>query len=308
MHKEALLAALVDFHKAQCYFSSTMQITALLLDYQSTGTLDPLDSNATLLLATSGFLPIVLTLACIIRYGRSSWYLFILSLISFALAATTLGSYGDSASSGIEADLLHFDYVSTPSCAFLTSSPTDPALLHFCGKLPSDLHALDTLVLVSRRVWAMFANCLVWLAYCFWATIRDVTNEYKAFRRKYPAVATKLQTVGEYRLLALLYIIPWSACCAYQFYLFSIFISNSLISKTWTFGQIIAVTVWVPSVVEYGYILLSKSKCCLIYHITLLIRGTRWDRERVQVPISFSTTSDEGNRRGINRNGEFTSA
>ena len=31
IHTEAVVAALVDFHKAQCYFSSTIQITILVL-------------------------------------------------------------------------------------------------------------------------------------------------------------------------------------------------------------------------------------------------------------------------------------
>lgn len=259
VHKEALLAALVDFHKAQCYFSSTMQITALLLYYQSTSTQDFLDSNATILLATSGFLPIVLTLACIIRYGRPSWYLFILSLVSFALATTTLGSYQGSVAPAIESTLLTFSSVITPSCQFLTNSPGDPALIHFCGKLPPDLHALVILQPVSRPVWAVWTNCACWLLYCFWATCRDITKGYRVWDRKHPAVASKIQTFGEYRLLALVYILPWSACFAYQFYLFGIFVTNSLISTAWTFGQIIAVTIWVPSVVEYAYIERSKS-------------------------------------------------
>ena len=35
MNIEALVTALVAFHKAQCYFSSTIQITVLLLFHQT---------------------------------------------------------------------------------------------------------------------------------------------------------------------------------------------------------------------------------------------------------------------------------
>lgn len=41
---------------------------------------------------------------------------------------------------------------------------------------------------------------------------------------------------------------------AIKFWLYSLFLRHSLVSKVWTFGQIIAVTVWAPSIVKFLYI------------------------------------------------------
>ena len=50
----------------------------------------------------------------------------------------------------------------------------------------------------------------------------------------------------------------WVLCFAYHFYLYSLFVKWNLISMEWTFGQIIAIIVWVPSFVEYFYIAHGK--------------------------------------------------
>lgn len=106
MHIEASVTALVEFHKAQCYFSSTIQITALILFHQTQSaesytksqdlSLGPsanlIDGADLVVLATSGLIPITLTLAWVSRYGPQSWYLIILSLVAFILATARLAS------------------------------------------------------------------------------------------------------------------------------------------------------------------------------------------------------------------------
>ena len=99
----SLVAALVDFHKAQCYFLGVVQVAALTLFHQSrNGSLqafttsnpkdfkDLFDTSVLTVLATGGFIPINLTLACIARYGRQSWYLLSLSFVVTTLATATL--------------------------------------------------------------------------------------------------------------------------------------------------------------------------------------------------------------------------
>ena len=49
-------------------------------------------------------------------------------------------------------------------------------------------------------------------------------------------------------------LVVWSLCFGYHIYLYSPFSRNNLVSRVWTFGQIIAVTAWAPSIVEFFYI------------------------------------------------------
>lgn len=83
---EALVTALVDFHKSQFYFAATIQVTALVLFHQvqsarrlSVGediylqlTQDVLDGVLLLDLLTSGLIPVTFTLVGIARYERQS--------------------------------------------------------------------------------------------------------------------------------------------------------------------------------------------------------------------------------------------
>ena len=46
----------------------------------------------------------------------------------------------------------------------------------------------------------------------------------------------------------------WALYFVYHFYLYSIFTKSIVVSPSWTFGQIIAVTVWAPFIVEYLYL------------------------------------------------------
>ena len=76
---DRMIVALVDFHKAQCYFASVIQIAALTLFHKSkNGSAeaynyssnphafrDLFDSSVLIFLATCGLIPINLTLACV---------------------------------------------------------------------------------------------------------------------------------------------------------------------------------------------------------------------------------------------------
>ena len=47
----------------------------------------------------------------------------------------------------------------------------------------------------------------------------------------------------------------WVMCFGYQFNLFNAYFQHTVILQDWSFGQIIAVAVWMPAVFEYFYIL-----------------------------------------------------
>ena len=94
----AVVVGLVNFHESQCYVSAILQITAIIAYHLSTskhakdglttfGTLDP---GFLVALAFSGLFSVTLTLACIARWGRLSWYVIILSGTTFMLATVTL--------------------------------------------------------------------------------------------------------------------------------------------------------------------------------------------------------------------------
>lgn len=254
-HTEALVTGLVDFHKAQCYFSSTIQVAALVLFTQSQTSYlgrvsqsDPLDGSLLSVLATSGFIPIIPALVCIVRYGRQSRYILILSLVTFILATATLGS--SVVYSNIAPDAYHESYTFGPNFQFIdtTSCHVQQNLEHtlfpICGSWEL---ATNSPPENQTWIWALWVVCLLSLLSCLFKLVfAKRLDRFKPTRTIYVA------GVVLFTLTTLLTV-------SLQFNLFSIYFRRSLISPTWSFGQIIAVVVWVPSVVEFLYIELSKS-------------------------------------------------
>lgn len=252
-HTARLATALVEFHKAQCYFAIVIQITALSLFHQSkanagatTSSLadeynDPFDTSVLTVLATGGLIPISLTLACITRYGSRSWYLLILSLISTILATVTLISsyYYDTKYAKPDSDYqnnldfgfdLNNGYGGNQSCDL--SGLIGSTILDLCGNSNLLNNSLPSRIVASGWTWAIYANCVLWLSMCLGIKCMRV-----------PWIEYIVQKRDTYKVWTLISIIPWLLCFSGQFYLFAAYYNHAVISSQWSFGQIIAVTV-----------------------------------------------------------------
>lgn len=288
-HANKLVIALVEFHKAQCYFSGVIQITALSLFHNSRkGTIasmntytyitaghyeDYFDTSVLIVLASSGLIPISLVLACITRYGRQSWYLLVLSWITIILASTTLiasyywahkfakneGAYDNNLS--YEWDYGN-NYGAENSC--LIPGYLGDTVIPLCGNSKLLDNALPSGTVANWWSWLVWANCIIWMFFCVGKKCYDA-NRFSSFREKIEVLARRFFWVRfiakegkAHRTWILVSIIPWSLCFASQFYLFSAYFDHRVISYKWSFGQIIALFVWVPSIVEFIYLELSK--------------------------------------------------
>jgi hypothetical protein len=97
-HSHALATALVEY-KNQCYFISAIEIAALALGRQTAAlgamnqrALPRFDLMLSIPLSMNGFVPIIFTLTFISRYGRLSWYIIILSVVTIALLTGSLAT------------------------------------------------------------------------------------------------------------------------------------------------------------------------------------------------------------------------
>ncbi len=101
-YSPAIKSALVEFHKAQCFFILAIEIAANVVVRQGnlndgTTTLQGLFNNYSLVgsVSISGFVPVTFTLLALHRAGMHSWYLILLSNSALVLSAVTLFSVGD---------------------------------------------------------------------------------------------------------------------------------------------------------------------------------------------------------------------
>lgn len=119
---------------------------------------------------------------------------------------------------------------------------------------------------LSTQVWLMYAYCFLW---GLWCIIKHTMENGRKGSRRERIVATvffyarKLPLKGRPTriLITCCYVallLLWLVLFAFHFYLYSFFTRSQLVSTTWSLGQIIAVTVWVPSIVEYLYILRGR--------------------------------------------------
>ncbi len=309
LHTEALVAALVSFHKAQCFFSSTIQIAALILvnhvlrvgfigkNYSVKPGADTGDVIVLNLLAISGLLPVTVVFLCISRYGRQTWYAFILTLVAVLLATATLaatfyiytqtffleyfralGAHGTLASEVVNED---------PSIECGTDVPPEQLIISLCGPEILDNNNLHSSTVTSKWIWVIWVNCIIWLALCLGMMIRKVQRAMATILRENATFAV----LSKYRVGLLLFLVTFGLSFAAQFVLFSIYARHAFISPIWTFGQIIAVTVWAPSLIDFIYIEYSKSLSS--FHISRISNGTRWHRRGIEAHVSFSSKSYE---------------
>lgn len=280
----------MEFHKAQCYFSSVIQITALALFHNSkkgrtadnnsetsytAGTYqDFFDTTVLIVIASSGLIPVSLILACITRYGRQSWYLLMLSWVAITLASTTLISsyywtHHDAKDQGDYDNNLAYSwktynaYDSDNSCDLRDHTLGD-IVIPLCGNSNLVDNELSSGIIANWWTWLVWANCIIWMFFCLGKKCYESDRFFsfreraKAFSRERFLVRFIAKEGKAHRTWILFSIIPWSLCFTSQFYLFSAYFQHRVISYEWTFGQIIAVFVWVPPLVEYIYIEISK--------------------------------------------------
>lgn len=287
-HTDRIAIALVEFHKAQCYFSSVIQITALSLfrqrkkagksfSYGSPANTynDFFDTSVLIVLATGGLIPINLTLSCLTRYGRQSWYLLILSLITSTLATSTLiSSYYNANQSTNKDDFNNnlqfpFSYSTTYGGTYngncvLGSENISHIVVPLCGNSELVNNAMPSGTVANWWTWLVWTNCMTWLFFCLGKKCYETEN-LGSYRERLKSFLTSrwlnkfvVREYDAHTMWIATAVIPWFLCFASQFWLFSAYFQHSVISYQWSFGQIITITIWVPCLVEYLYIELSK--------------------------------------------------
>ena len=161
VHTNAIVTALVDFHKCQCYFSSTIQITGLILfcaiQSHTAQALhgaalppDIFDLPVLTVLALSGLVPISLTLVCLTRYGHRTWHLIILSLITMAISTVTLSC--------------PFIYIRRFGDPVTNQyfGPNLEDLYPLCGSSKLRKNDIGTTTFTNPWIWAVWLNCVTW--------------------------------------------------------------------------------------------------------------------------------------------------
>ena len=288
-HEEKLITSIVDFQKAQCYFSIALQVASVASgSLVSTSMLDP---NLLVPLSTNAILPLTLNLLVIHHFGRTSIYLSALTFFSWLIASivfwhlytwTFIPLYWNYTLNDdpIVSFFGHWD-ASTSLEASLGALPAcgQHSAREICGGTSPDPAYYELNPPMKALSWTplIWVFCTLYLVAIYF---EQIGRARKGFALRYRAIlnlfnvcipswlSIKLRKyLNKWKLssdsIFQLTIISFLCLFGFQFYLFSNNVALGLVdTSSWGFGQIVAVFAWVPPMVEYVYLLFGESSYC----------------------------------------------
>lgn len=264
-YPEALIAALVAFQKAQCFFMLATNIAGFVIE-QSGGlapqSLQQLYNTYIFIkvIAIGGFLPITFTLLNLHIIKQLSWYLLTLSIMTIAVATTTL-TIRNSSFMPTQED---FDQIMAAASQGGPSSCASQNLAPSCFNPQKDGNYFGFGSSSNGDgANAILVFCLITLAvivadhFCR----SDDPNQQNINRwiLESLGIATSkplfphASTILHFGTAAFHFIFFW--LYIYCFYIFGgdldWFSSNNIYDPSWGFGQIVAILVWAPTLCDY---------------------------------------------------------
>jgi uncharacterized membrane protein len=261
-------ATLAEFHKTQCYFTIALQIATFVIVYSKTTPLVFVDQNFLLLVSLDGLLPITLSLYTLMTFGKKSWYMIGLSVVSAVLSTVT----------GIHITRSFTSYTDVPGLGPATCGGVGPAgLCYGIGKNSSAFQE-DVISFYYKLVMSIadiFMGCLV-----IWKILTESTPWWsvwtKGLAKKLTAGMKNTSGVTAdqiHRTSRLNHRIQFWAAVFFHFiavagllgslsvvlFLFEQVITSPFVdAKSWGFGQIVGITIWMGVVMELAYLEYSQ--------------------------------------------------
>lgn len=249
---------MTTFLCAQCYYGISLQVAAF---HSNPKNVNPLNGYAMMSVAVTGFLPTVFTFVLLQYYGTKSRYLSLLAFVSWLLATivffelqTNLAKFESRAS--IEDSSLRHLY-DIPTCGgssalalcyqTIGSSPLD-YLSGYYNNAPGVVNLKNT-----NFLWVWSTRCLI-LCLISQFSSRNHGRSPPGGPKTSGTMIEKLQRVFSHRKLPILTLATsiFILCFAYQALMVWRYKEMDVTNLTgWTFGQILAVATWLPSILEF---------------------------------------------------------
>ena len=270
---KSLLESILGFHAAQCFFSISL---AVAIFFTNPFELDPLNAFGLLPVALNGLLPITFTLMLLYHFRHSmqdplKWYPILLTDVSYLLNTVVLFavvSYlAPIKNKGIALKESAFQSLGgIDSCGgstaialcLATQRDSPPAFL--LQQFPNLAFAG---IRLSPFVWAICTTCLGAINYRHFRQTKLGQRFELSFRKHdtretiAPRRLDFTQVIRVLRGTTLYYAASITILFSliFQAIMFYTYLKLGLVDlKTWSLGQIVAITVWIPLVIDYLYL------------------------------------------------------
>ncbi|KAL8724157.1 MAG: hypothetical protein Q9166_008107 [cf. Caloplaca sp. 2 TL-2023] len=308
--KEVFLESLNTFQRAQCYFSIPIAVTTLINDPFH---LDTINGFGFLPVAINGFLPQTFNLLQLHRHKRLSWYIssltflsWLLSSINFWAIVTYLTTKRIGTRDAEFRSLSKIESCGSFNALTLCMQAQDVSPLRWLlySKLKSTRFGASFLfgattigTLTVPTIWVFCTTVLLVLLghQCFGSTGLNIFYSRNRAPPPLPAqLPRKRRLLIKFRYL---FANPWTAtigfyaasamfffCTAYQGLLYYNYLALELIDLSgWSFGQIIAITVWIPVVSDYLHLQFKES---IVPPLAFLVSRTAAAASGTHLPLT----------------------
>ena len=287
-----IVSALFEFQKAQCFFMMAVQIAALIVvrgGRFEAKNLQQLSNSysAITLVSLCGYLPIVFTLLNLHSAGKCSWYILALSTLTVAVSGAT--AFATRRFNLSPTDLTYLQGISgswascgnkNPATFCLSPETIDP--FNYPGGV-KDIFIFCVIILgfvfldkcrhyhKSRRVLGLLRSGFIAPKNKAPRPGRQVVARLSTFTKYARKLSSSLGMTTEEIISNLVYGCVWALFVVFYckaVYLLSTWINHQsgVIGPTnWTFGQIVGITVWAPSLIQYLYLETRKSIDARLY-------------------------------------------
>ena len=263
------------------------------------------DTYALYIIATNVLVPLVFCLAMLGRYGRLSWYIVLLSLVAFIVSVAGI------AVAGHRYQYIWYENVQVGpmnSCGWPIQHQVEKVWCKQLEDINPFANASDSWYYSQPKViWSISS---FWMAYTLikllskpGAVSPKITDRieyaYNPIRAKtgriHNAIVYLTWSKAASWIWSVFFFLSWGLAFTYQYILFSVSSLSKSVSMDWSFGQIIAILVWVPIPVEYIYLLISELNPPLLSTRNILTTfkdGIEKGQEyRLQAPLIVTTAS-----------------
>jgi hypothetical protein len=243
-HYKSWINLLLEFHKSQCFFSATLMIASLNYGIYE---VDMLVTFLLMPLATNSVLPVVFAYLLLLYYRQSSTGVTLLTMSVYALSTLVYWSLywhfiplGDSSDAFNICQNFRFKLSALPACGGYSGPSVCPNNEYTSKGL---FNASDA----SRRI--KFLTPLIWT---YSTLIIFALLAYQLYRWRSKRGPNTDSPVWHWPFWFTT--IVFLAAIGMQLNVLSISTELNMINPgAWTFGQIVAVTVWIPPLLEYIY-------------------------------------------------------
>ena len=275
--KAGLITALVDFHKAQCFFSLAISIAVFLIVNKGTvgaWTMQSLWNTYQMMrtAALCGVVPVVTTLYQLDLAGQldGQWYMIILSIVTF-LAASFASNWRFNVGAG-------YDNLNSLS----------PYKMVWCSDTNPAMYCLDD---TKAQYTGMGANIwnIVLVVVCGSIFIGILVRH--GMQQKIAELLSKNSWISRYLIAGKSLISIFLLLCLIRYGLSLGIIGRKVNEKDWGFGQIVALTLWVPILIEIApvlggkYIPVQFSRA----QLTQAVDYKKWSNYRLAKPYQVSS-------------------